>query len=167
MNIGLFSADPKKTYGDMFTAPYWLYTVLPRTCDEPVYRKEVVSLEADIHNGDTLEIFILDKRVLFAGAQIEIALPSEVVLQPTTRDGIVFDPVYCGTPQKKTYMPYGGILDRATDVKAHSFVVEEPDYFGFKVLSGAENIPDLLLIVTLSVLDDFAIDSKTNSTKGT
>lgn len=176
MNYGLYTTDFLKTYGERYTPPYWIYTVIPRNYDQPLYYSHIDFAEAPynelewhylVANGDILEVFLLQHRVLVVGVEIEIVSPADIVLRPVTRSGILFDAVDCSLGKKEIYTPFGGLLDRATDLQTHSFRVEEPDYFGFQILSGAANLSQLEIAVTLSVADEFSLDTFSNSTKDT
>lgn len=176
MNYGLFTADFLNTYGERYTPPYWQYTVVPRNYEQPVYRMEVdfglpPYNELDWHylvqDGDVLEFFILRNRVLLVGVDIEIVSPAEVVLEPVTRSGVPFNVIDCSLPSRQVLTPFNGILDRATSLVEHSMRIEEPDYLGMRIVSGALNLTDLSIIVTASVVDEFSLDTKSNSTKGT
>lgn len=174
MNFGIFSNDFLNTYEERYSPPYWLYTVTPRNYDQPIYYKHVDFGQAPyneleghylVANSDTIEFFLLQHRVLVVGAEVEIVTPSDMVLRPVTRSGIPFDYVECSSKHKTIYTPFGGILDRATSLLDHSFRVEEPDYFGFEVVAGAQNLASLEIAVTLSVSDEFSLDTHSNSSK--
>lgn len=176
MNYGIFSSDFTNTYGERYTPPYWMYTVIPRNYDQPLYRAELdfgeepynlLNSYFQVLDGDILEAFLMQHRVLVTGVAVQIVMPADIIIQPVTRSGILFDPIDCSVPSDRIYTPYGGILDRATDIAQHSFRVEEPDYIGFKVISGSANLNDLSMVVTVSVSDEFSLDTLSNSTKDT
>src|SRR5690606_18386826 len=116
-------------------------------------------------DGDVLELFLLQHRVLVVGAEIEVVSPATgLIIQPCTRSGVHFDSINCTLTSKAIYAPFGGKLDRTTELETHSFVVEEPDFFGLRIISGAAGLTDLAINVTLSVSDEFSLHSNTNST---
>lgn len=176
MNYGLFSRDLMRTYGERYTPPYWQYTVVPRNYEEPVYRASLDFASPEylplsefflLNTGDILEVFLLENRMLVTGVQVEIREPAEgVVLQPVTRSGVYFDPINCFAETKAIYAPFGGRVGRTTNLATHSFRVEEPDYLGFRIVSGAFNLIELAIDVTLGVSDTFSLDTPSNSSKG-
>lgn len=176
MNYGLFTTDFLKTYGERYAPPYWMYTVIPRYYEEPLYYSHIdfgsepfnqLEWFYNVGNGDILEFFLLQNRVLLVGVEVEIVTPANIHLLPVTRSGVPFDIIDCSQQGKNIYRPFGGLLDRATDLLEHSIRIEEPDYLGFMVVSGAENLVDLEIAVTVSVADEFSLDTKSNSTKDT
>jgi hypothetical protein len=175
MNLNLQKPNYLQTFAGEFSPPYWQYTVVPRVPEDEPYRVELDFAElplADllpywgIADKDILEIFLLDKRVLFVGIKIEVQTPAEnLVITPVTRSGVLFSSIDCSVKSNNTYLPFGGILDRNTDVLLHAFRVEEPDYLGLKIESGVATLDSLLLQVELVVSDEFSLDTLSNSSK--
>lgn len=174
MHYGLFSTDLLRTYKDRYVAPYWYYTVIPRTYNQPIYEKlldfseppyDEIEWYYNAQNGDVLELFLLENRVLVDGVTLDIQIPADIEIQVVTRSNILFDVVDCSSEKRIIVTPFGGYLDRSTDVASHSFVVEEPDYVGLKIISGHQNLAELRINVTALVSDSFDINAKTNSSK--
>ena len=107
-------------------------------------------------NGDTLEVFELTKRVLFTGVSIEILEPAtELVLKPVTNSKILFDEVLCDSRTRRTYAVNSGMLDYSTDIDTHSRLIDDPDFFGFTIESGAHNLSSLSIKIELVVSDEY------------
>lgn len=174
MHYGLFSSDFLRTYKDRYVEPYWYYTVVPRNYNQPVYETildfseppfDAIEWYYNASNGDILELFILDNRVLVTGVTVAVEIPSEVQIEIISRSKIPFGQIDCSEAGQITLTPFGGVLGRTTNLQEHSFVVEEPDYIGIKLVSGAENLAALRLKVTALVDDLFTPQAKTNSSK--
>lgn len=179
VNYSLYSAERTLTapFAVRYSPPYWLYTVPPRRYEQPAYAAELdfsdpplddLTTYYGVKDGDILETFLLQHRVLVVGAEIEVVEPAVgLILQPRTRSGIIFDAINCSQKSKAMHAPFGGKVGRSTNLKDSSFVVEEPDYFGLDIVSGVGELHNLGLRVTLAVSDDFDLDSRNNSTKDT
>ena len=175
MNYNLEQLDtPGNTFNNRFTLPLWTYIVSPRVENQPIYTGyldfteypliEFVAEHAPA-NGDTLEVFWLLKRILLIGVQIEVNIPAPIVLRPVTNSGILFDNIDCSTNKKIILTAFGGELDRSTDLDIHSIVIDDPDYLGLRIEAGAQHLEELSIQVQLSMSDEFAWDTRTNSAK--
>lgn len=175
MNFALYSPDFLATYATRYEPPYWIYTVTPRNYEQPIYQADLDFAEAPynalggeypIALGDTLEVFLLQHRVLVVGVRVEVVEPAVgLILTPITRSGVTFNSVDCTYRQEKLLAPFGGTVDRNVVLSDHSFVVEEPDYLGFRLSGAVPALNELNLRVTLSVSDEFSLAARTNSTK--
>lgn len=176
MNYNLEATDFAGTYAEDYSPAYWDYTVVPRVPEDPAYIADLDFAMPPlanltyygVTNGSILEVFRLTKRVLITGLKIEVVVPVEgLVIQPVTHSGVFFDAIDCGVLSARTLRPFGGTLDRDTDLLLHSFRIEEPDYLGLKLVTGAAGLGNLALNVQLAVSDTFSLDTLSNSTKDT
>lgn len=175
-NYSLVSGtDPLRGFVYRYTKPLWLHGNIPRVPEDEAYVvslnfKGNVSLSEFLayyapQNGDTLEVFNLDKRVLVIGVQVTVEGPADVVLQPVTNSGAPFDQINCAHRTTATYLVNHGVMDKTTVVSQHSLLLEEPDYFGFQIVSGAENLQYLNIRVQLIVRDEYDWFARSNSSK--
>lgn len=164
--------DPRYTFADHFTLPLWMYIVPPRTVDDPPYIVDLdfsayplndFAAEYPVADGSILEIFCLRRRVLVTAAQITILSPVEgMVITPVMHSDTPFDSIACDTRKIETLTPFGGKLDRATNVEQHSVLVDDPDYFGIRIDTQAMLLADLSIHVELSVFDTFSWNARNN-----
>lgn len=157
--------DPASTFASRFPMLLWYYTVVPRVEGDPPYIVEldfaVDPLNAFVNYyqpiaGDTLEAFILDKRVLLTGAEVSILEPAPGLhIRIVTNSGIVFDTIDCSVRSTHLYAIDGGIVDRATDLRVHSRLIEYPDYLGIEIVNGSVHLPNLAIRIQLAVSDEF------------
>lgn len=154
--------------------PLWNYIVLPRKPEDAPYLQYIYFNEFPFNeflantplvNGDVLEIFELQRRVLFTGIQIEVIRTANVVITPVTNSGIVFDSVDCNEISELTYVLGGGVLSQSTDLLAKSIVIDDPDYIGLRIESGAENLSGLQIMIQATASDEFAWNTPSNSAK--
>lgn len=167
--------DPRRGFAHMFARPLWLHGNIPRIPEDAAYIANLDFTKDEYlrdflsyyipTDGDILELFVLDRRVLLIGAQIHIRTPAGLVFTPVTNSGVPFDSVNAAIRQKTTYLVNGGKLDSTTVIADHSILLEEPDYFGIRLDAGATNLQYLDVQVQLVVRDEFSPYAPTNSSK--
>lgn len=164
--------DPQDTFADHFKLPLWNYIVPPRTVDDPPYIVELdfstyplneFLAEYPVVDGTVLEIFCLRRRVQITAAQITVQSPVEgMVITPVMHSNTPFDSIACDTRKIETLTPFGGKLDRATNVEQHSVLIDDPDYFGIRIDTQATLLADLAIHVELSASDIYPWDARDN-----
>lgn len=175
MNYNLQRLDePTRNFASRFTLPLWNYIVLPRVPEDVPYLTNLFfdeyplkqfSETTILQNEDVLEVFLLDRRVLLTGVQVKVVQTADVVLRLVTNSGLIFDTIDCNELSELTYIINGGVLEQSTDLVANSIVIDDPDYIGFRIESGAENVDDLQISVQVTASDEFAWYTPTNSAK--
>lgn len=164
--------EPASTFASRFTLPLWQYVVPPRAPEDGPYVVSIDFAEDPYYsfaeeyvplNEDVLEIFELRRRVLLTGVQIEIVQPAQnLIVRPVTNSGIVFNAIDCSTRSRLLYAIDGGMVDRTTDLEAHSVLVDDPDYFGLRIESGSIALTQLEIRVELAISDEFKWSARTN-----
>lgn len=162
------------TFARRFTQPLWRYIVLPPR-EDSLYLKWFVPTEQPLAQffsaytpvvGDVLELFTMDERVVFQGAQIEVLLPAEgITLTPVMNTPTQFDSIDCGAVGSAIYLPQGGKLTESTNLTDSQFIIDNPDYFGFRVDAADGSWADVQVQVTLMVNEQFAADLPTNASQ--
>lgn len=173
MNYNLQRIDePTRNFASRFTLPLWNYIVLPRKPEDPPYLEYLFFNDYPLNefiansapqDGDILEIFELYRRVLLTGVQIEVMQTADIILRPVTNSGLLFDSIDCNELSELAYVINGGTLNQSTDLIANSIVIDDPDYMGLRIESGAENLSDLQIRVQVTASDQFAWNTQTNS----
>lgn len=167
-------SKPTSTFASRFVLPLWQYIVPPpKPSDEPYvayldFSEGALNAFVNAYSpktGDTLEVFVLRRRVKLIGAQVEVINPTPLFLTPTMNSGYAFDVIDTSVRSDRTYLLNGGLLDRNTDISKHSVVIDDPDFFGFVLGSGAANLNQLNIKLTLSTTDKFSAYDPTNSAK--
>lgn len=137
--------DPLRTFADRHPYPLYQYIQSPPKEGDRVWVQEYDFLEFPLSEivgvfnpaiGDVLEVELLDRRVQFQGLRISVVTPAlGVSLEPFTNSGATFDFVDCNEISEYVYLPFGGKMNKSTDLRETSFVLDDPDYIGLRVLS--------------------------------
>lgn len=160
------------TFAKRFPQALFRYVVLPPQEDVPYllwFEPHVPPLQEFLSNvqvaqGDVLELFVLNKRVAFQGAQIEILSPVDhVKFTPVMNTPTKFDMIDCSVKGVATYLPQGGVLDKNTSLTPQQFVIDHPDYFGIRFDEASGSIDQLQFQVTLLVNEDFGPELPPNA----
>lgn len=160
------------TFAKRFTQPLWRYIVLPPR-EDTLYLKWFTPAESPLEQffdattvdtGDVIELFTLDERVVFQGVQIEVLLPAAgITLTPVMNTPTQFESINCGGASKAIYLPQGGTLTEATNLTDTQFIIDNPDYFGFRVDAAGGDWAALQVQVTLMVNEQFDAELPTNA----
>lgn len=166
--------NPLRTFSRRYDMPLWQYVVQPRTYYADPYISRLDFQEPLLNeflayyapkDGDVLEVFALTKRVLVVMLQVDVKTPADVVIQPVTHYNIQFDQVDCNIAGPHDLLVGGGVPGPTINLAQSAILVDDPDYLGFKIISGAENLSDLVIDFTLSVQDEYPWWATTNSLK--
>lgn len=166
--------NPLRTFSRRYDMPLWRYVVPPREYYAEPYISRLDFQEPSlaeflayypIEDDDILEVFALTKRVLVVMLQVDVKTPANVVVQPVTNYNIQFDPVDCNIAGPVNLLVGGGKPGPTINLAQSAILVDDPDYLGFKIISGAENLSDLVIDFTLSVQDEYPWWATTNSLK--
>lgn len=173
MNYNLQNlSDPLKTFARHYVLPLWQYIVGPRTPEDVPYETDLDFTEGLLWEfvedyeptyNDVFEVFRLFKRVRITALQVTIDKPAPVGLIPVMDSGTPYDLIDCSTTKTVYLTPFGGALDRTTDLEIHSLLIDDPDYLGFRIDSGVAYLQDLAIRVQLVVTDTFPYDARSNS----
>lgn len=175
-NYNLQELDLEKPSRGIFAAKYspplWYYTVLPRVPEDTPYIARLDFSTGDLNlfvnywapsDGDVLEIFQLNKRVLVTGLQVKVLTPVlGLVVKPVTNSLIKFDSVDCSERKVATLAVGGGDLNRTVNVEEQSKLVAMPDFLGIQILQGSASLEELSIEVQLVVSDSYKFDASPN-----
>jgi hypothetical protein len=163
--------NPQKTFADRYPYPLFQYVQSPpKECDAPwIERYDFATVPLTDYiflmqpvQGDVLEAILLDRRVEFQALQVNIrrAAPG-LLLAPFTLSGATFDTIDCSIIGEATYLPFGGVLDRSTNLTYTSFVLDSPDYIGLRFVNSV-NINPLHIELTVLFSETFSGLGKSN-----
>ena len=166
--------QPTSTFASRFVLPLWNYIVPPLKPNDPLYVEyldfsegalSAFVSEYDPQAGDVLEIFRLRRRIKLIGIQLQVEKPAQILIRPVMNSRFYYDVCDASVRSDVTYLLNGGILDRSTDVAAHSIVIDDPDFVGLQLEGSPINLGKLALKATLVYSEDFSAYAPTNSVK--
>ena len=171
-NYNLFSPDCgyTRTFAKIFNEPLHLYPITPPECGYPGYFKVIDFSawpyskfldEVTLANGDVLEIFPLVRRVLFQAVRVDVVDTADLSITPVTNCHTCFDTVDTNNKGSHTYLPFGGTLDKNTNLLDTSFIIQQPDYLGIR-LETVANIAELKVALAIATDTQFSATAPTN-----